>query len=158
MDVRMEGIDGLEATRRIRSAELERGQRVPIIAVSASVLDHEIEGVLAAGCDDFLPKPFRESTLFEKIGVLVGAKYVARPQPAKRTTPPASAASVLAALGELPPEIVGRLRSAVVAGDVEEARMVAAEIRTLDEALGVRLEEMIGRYRFDELDGLYPLA
>src|SRR5262249_16644989 len=68
MDKRMAGIDGLEATRRIRAAEAPgEGGRTRILAVSASALDHERDEILAAGCDDFLPKPFREETLFAKM-------------------------------------------------------------------------------------------
>jgi CheY-like chemotaxis protein/anti-sigma regulatory factor (Ser/Thr protein kinase) len=73
MDKRMQGLDGLEVTRRIRARE--RGTRVPIIALSASALEHERADILAAGCDDFVAKPFRESTIFAKMREHLGVEY-----------------------------------------------------------------------------------
>ena len=77
MDWRMSGVDGLEATRRIRAEERSRGiDRTPILALSASALDHERGQILAAGCDDFVAKPFREGTIFAKIVEYLKVEYV----------------------------------------------------------------------------------
>ena len=76
MDKRMGGLDGLEVTRRIRAEEKSTGERrIPIIALSASALEHERGEILAAGCDDFTAKPFRESTIFEKLREHLGVRY-----------------------------------------------------------------------------------
>jgi len=76
MDKRMPGVDGLEATRRIRAREQREGRpRVPIIALSASALEHERSDILAAGCDDFVAKPFRESMIFTKMREHLGIEY-----------------------------------------------------------------------------------
>jgi CheY-like chemotaxis protein len=56
MDVHMPGVDGLEATRRIRRLSDDR-RRIPIIALTASVMRGETEQCLAAGMDAQLPKP-----------------------------------------------------------------------------------------------------
>jgi CheY-like chemotaxis protein/HPt (histidine-containing phosphotransfer) domain-containing protein len=57
MDVRMPGMDGLEATRRIRALAGARG-RVPIVALTANTFAEEVAECLRAGMDDYLPKPF----------------------------------------------------------------------------------------------------
>ncbi|MSU50868.1 MAG: response regulator, partial [Opitutus sp.] len=63
MDLRLPGgIDGLEATRRLRRTE--RGPALKIIAVSASAYDLDRSECFAAGCDEFLAKPFREEELW----------------------------------------------------------------------------------------------
>jgi PAS domain S-box-containing protein len=63
MDLRLPGeIDGLEATRRLRKSE--RGSILRIVAVSASAYDLDRNECFAAGCDEFLAKPFREEELW----------------------------------------------------------------------------------------------
>ena len=64
MDCHMPGLDGYEATARIRALEPSRGwARVPVIAVTASVIESERERCLAAGMDDYLSKPFNAVSL-----------------------------------------------------------------------------------------------
>ncbi len=62
MDVHMPEMDGLEATRRIRTLPGQRSQ-VPIIALTADVLEETREAALRAGMNDFLPKPLQLADL-----------------------------------------------------------------------------------------------
>jgi CheY-like chemotaxis protein len=58
MDLHMPGLDGIEATRRIRAAESARGsRRLPIFALTADAEDTGRKACLAAGMDGFLTKP-----------------------------------------------------------------------------------------------------
>jgi two-component system sensor histidine kinase/response regulator len=57
MDLHMPDLDGLEATRRIRENELSTFGHLPIVALTASVLDFDREACLKAGMDDFIGKP-----------------------------------------------------------------------------------------------------
>jgi CheY-like chemotaxis protein len=66
MDIRMPVIGGEEAIRKIKATE--RGIKIPIIAVSASVFKSEQQDTLNQGADDFLSKPFKRSQLLEIIG------------------------------------------------------------------------------------------
>ncbi len=64
MDVQMPGMDGLEATRRIRS----QGYLGPIIALTAHALPSEAAKSLAAGCNLHLTKPIQKSVLIFNVG------------------------------------------------------------------------------------------
>lgn len=66
MDCQMPELDGFEATREIRKRET-KGERVPIIAITANVLDKDRTHCFAAGMDDFLSKPLRLSQLHEAV-------------------------------------------------------------------------------------------
>jgi signal transduction histidine kinase/DNA-binding response OmpR family regulator len=78
MDVRMDTMDGPSAVRAIRAEEARAGfgrSRVPIIAVTASAFEHEREGVLAAGFDDFVIKPFAPETVVAKLAEHLGLRF-----------------------------------------------------------------------------------
>ncbi len=62
MDIQLPGIDGVEATRRIRSTSV--GKDLPIVALTAHAIGEERDRAMAAGMDDFLTKPFRPHELF----------------------------------------------------------------------------------------------
>jgi two-component system cell cycle response regulator DivK len=57
MDIRLPGIDGLEATRRLKSDPSTAA--IPIVAVTAHALPEDEARILAAGCQAYLPKPLR---------------------------------------------------------------------------------------------------
>ncbi|HEY9704981.1 MAG TPA: ATP-binding protein, partial [Allocoleopsis sp.] len=74
MDMRMPIKDGYEATQYIKSTT--KGNATAIIAVTASVLEEEKAVVLSAGCDDFIRKPFKESTIFDTLKKHLGLQYI----------------------------------------------------------------------------------
>ena len=67
MDIRMPEMNGLDATRIIK----EVNHNTPVIALSAYAFDENIREALAAGCDEFMAKPFRVEDLIE-----ICAKYI----------------------------------------------------------------------------------
>lgn len=59
MDIKMPHMDGLEATRLIRSYSKE----VPIVALTAFAFESDKDRAIEAGCDDFLTKPISQNAL-----------------------------------------------------------------------------------------------
>jgi CheY-like chemotaxis protein len=73
MDVRMEGMDGLEATRRLRDWELKTQRSpVPILALTADAMTECWDECLAAGMNQFLSKPVRKRDLERALGKAMG--------------------------------------------------------------------------------------
>lgn len=80
MDIRMPGLDGLEATRRIRTLERALGRRRPrrIVALTANVLKEDEEAASAAGLDGFIPKPLEPRLLDGLFGAAARDRTLAR--------------------------------------------------------------------------------
>jgi signal transduction histidine kinase/CheY-like chemotaxis protein len=65
MDMVMPQMDGIEASKSIRSTVDRQGQRLPILGLSANVNSSDRERFIDAGADDFLLKPYDRQTLVE---------------------------------------------------------------------------------------------
>ncbi|MEZ9290373.1 response regulator [Vibrio lentus] len=93
MDCMMPVMDGFEATGNIRRVEKETNatRRIPIIALTASVIDDDIQKCFDVGMDDYVPKPFKFEMLKEKVLAAVEAM----PLPASHNTPSASTTSTV---------------------------------------------------------------
>jgi two-component system, sensor histidine kinase len=73
MDVQMPVMDGVQATRAIRSEEAARGlARTPIIALSANAFHHQISEYLSAGMDTHVAKPIELSALQAALEYVMG--------------------------------------------------------------------------------------
>lgn len=69
MDIQMPGMNGVDATRAIRRVEAARGgNRTPIIALSANVMEHQLAEYRAVGMDGHVAKPLDAAALYEAIG------------------------------------------------------------------------------------------
>ncbi|PYO26556.1 MAG: two-component system response regulator, partial [Candidatus Rokuibacteriota bacterium] len=69
MDMSLPGLDGWEATRRLKAAAGTRA--IPVIALTAHAMAGDREKALAAGCDDFDTKPIELERLLAKIEALL---------------------------------------------------------------------------------------
>jgi PAS domain S-box-containing protein len=76
MDCQMPEVDGFAATREIRAWEGQNGAHVPIVAMTASVLEGDREACLAAGMDDYLSKPVQLSDVRATIERFAGPASV----------------------------------------------------------------------------------
>ncbi len=65
MDIQLPGLDGYEATRRIKAQPAL--SRIPIIAVTSYALSGDDRRALEAGCDAYVAKPFSPRDLLVKV-------------------------------------------------------------------------------------------
>jgi len=70
MDMSLPGIDGWEATRRLRAAP--ETATIPIIALTAHAMAGDRERAVEVGCNDYDTKPVEFTRLLEKIAALLG--------------------------------------------------------------------------------------
>ncbi len=73
MDCMMPVMDGFEATKAIRQIEQKenRSKPIPIIALTASIVDDDIQKCFDVGMDDYLAKPFKADVLKEKLNKVI---------------------------------------------------------------------------------------
>ena len=71
MDMRMPEMDGLEATRIIRSSGHDDAPNIPIIALTANAFDEDVQQSMQAGLNAHLSKPVEPDALFETLASLV---------------------------------------------------------------------------------------
>jgi CheY-like chemotaxis protein len=70
LDIQLPGINGFEVLWRLR--QLEGGRRVPILAVTASVMDHDRRRIMDAGFDAYVPKPVNIRELLRTLDGMLG--------------------------------------------------------------------------------------
>jgi two-component system, sensor histidine kinase and response regulator len=74
MDVQMPVLDGFAATRELRTREREGGKpRLPVIAMTANAMSGDRDQCLAAGMDDYIPKPVKLAELHRTLARWVGS-------------------------------------------------------------------------------------
>lgn len=65
MDIQLPGMDGLEATRRLKSDPVT--QSIKVVALTAFAMKGDEARMRAAGCDDYIAKPIRHAEFVERI-------------------------------------------------------------------------------------------
>ena len=158
MDVQMPGLDGLEATRRIRS-EAPRELQPRILAMTANALREHREACLAAGMDDYLSKPILLPDLRAAlVRMAAGAARPARGESGERRIvlgdfdpAPLEEIRKLEALSGQPmvrglvdrylgeaPRTIGQIGSAIETGDLARCAFLAHSFKGSSAQLGAR--------------------
>ena len=135
MDWRLPGINGLEATRRIR--ELDGGQDVKIAILSALAFTEYREEALASGVDDFVSKPFRAEEIFDSLARHLDVRYRYQEALTENTTRALGRAELMG----LPAELRKELADAIVSLDDAWITKVIQCISEQDAALGATLSQ-----------------
>ncbi len=144
MDIRMPVMDGLEATQQIKKTE--SGKSTVIAALTAHALEEEREQILAAGCDDFVRKPFREYEIFSVMGHHLGLRYEyegSREQTAAVESEIDLRPEQLAAL---PADLLRTLHDAAVELDRDRILVLIEQINTIDAHVAMALETSVKKF------------
>ncbi|MEO1402374.1 MAG: ATP-binding protein [Cyanobacteria bacterium J06635_1] len=179
MDMRMPVMDGYEATRQIRAMMM--GEKLSfspiIIALTASVFEEKREQVLAAGCNDFVRKPFREVIIFEKMAEYLGLQYVyetalalsdaplSAVSPVPPSAPSPTAAGWAPAIGDrqatektlvqslkrLPSQWLAELHRAAIAVDRDLILHLVQQVPSSEQALSDHLASQAKQFEYDAI-------
>ncbi|QZZ19580.1 CHASE2 domain-containing protein [Leptothermofonsia sichuanensis E412] len=181
MDMRMPGMNGAEATQKIRAIEQARdaGKFQPhaiassalahsypgscphshtkILALTASVFEETQMTAAAIGCDDFLRKPIQESTLLAKLAEHLGVRYVYEnadnpENDWKEPFPPPSTEHDLGILlAQMPPAWIRQLHQAAIKGSDRLIFQLIEQIPETSDPLAQSLINWIKNFQFDEI-------
>lgn len=152
MDMRMPKMDGLTATRLIKATD--RGRQTPIIALTAQTFEEDLKGMLTAGCDAYLLKPFDEQQLFELIGKHLNITFI-RERSAPPETPRSEKTAVtINAMAILPKPLLTELRKIALELDLEKVNDCIGQIQTSHPELGASLSKLSHEFRFEEIYNL----
>jgi CheY-like chemotaxis protein len=166
MDMRMPVVDGREAARRIKATP--QGRDTVVIAVTASSFEHEREEVMAVGCDDFLRKPFEESTLLQMLERHLGVRFEpvdaapteaiggASAAPSPETA--GELANPAAILAALPAALRARLLQAATHLDVRAVADAIGAIEQADARAAALLRPYERAFRYDRIAALLESA
>jgi CheY-like chemotaxis protein len=147
MDRRMPIMDGIEATRQIRA--LPNGDKVKIVAVTASVFLEQRQEFLVAGVNDIVDKPYRDFEIFEAMTKHLGVRFdYENPD---EHIPIQKNVMDFDALKNLSPEIITALLDAVTELDIEQCLSLIEKIANIDSVLAEHLSERVNQFDFETL-------
>jgi CheY-like chemotaxis protein len=160
LDMQMPLLNGYETARRIKATP--QGQATVIVALTANPLKQEREVVLAAGCDDFVRKPFQKAELFEVMRRHLGLEYIYVDEVTVAPTDDDEAMeeslNVSEAVALLPPDLVAHLAEAADLLDMQQVDEVIAQIRSQQPALATRLAILARNFDYEQMVALIESA
>jgi FixJ family two-component response regulator len=139
-------MDGLEATQRIKT--IDTGAQTKIIAVTAHALEEERREILAAGCDDFIRKPYEYTDIIDALAKHLGVRFVYE----KETGAPAVTSRLQAAdLADVSNELLNALEEALVHLDIDAVNHAVEAIRDHNPAVTDALASLARDTEYDRM-------
>ena len=126
-------MDGLAATRCIKTAGA--GKSTIIAALTAHALEEEKEHILAAGCDSFVRKPFREQEIFDVMAERLGVKYLYEEEPEEDVPVEADVELRPEQLAALPVDLRSELHKAVLRLDTARTMALIEQVKAQDASI-----------------------
>jgi signal transduction histidine kinase/CheY-like chemotaxis protein len=146
MDGRMPVMDGLEATRHIKATDA--GAQTKIVAVTAHALEEERREFLAAGCDDFIRKPYYDVEIIDALTKHLDVRFVYE----ETSTHAAGALPLNAAdLADLPTDLLNELEQVLIRLDIDAVNRTIEAIRVYNPSLADALATVAQDFQFSQI-------
>ena len=145
MDVRMPGMDGGEAKRRLIAEHGEQAMR--IVAVTASVVDRDRERLTEEGFNDFIDKPFKRERIYACMAEQLGVEFVFQSQP--ESTLDADWREIV-----VPGELLAALESAVKMHSITDLNKHLTSLENLGESghsLAAHMRELSRQFDMESI-------
>lgn len=143
MDRRMPVMDGIEATKKIRS--LPGGADVRIVAVTASAFAEQRDEMLAVGLDDFVRKPYRPAEIYDCLAEHLKIEYL------YESVPSAHRMLTAESFSSIPQEILAELRSSLESLHVDRIERAVAAVGQYDRNLQTHLEDLTAMFEYEAI-------
>jgi signal transduction histidine kinase/CheY-like chemotaxis protein len=148
MDMRMPVMDGLEATKIIKGTY----SNIKIVAVTASVFEHQKQEILDAGCDDFLRKPFKSNEVFELLTKHLGLSFLYEGNPLETVKPPpVNTIPLPEAITALSTDWLNELEFLAATAKYSQLLEHIATIQTDHPQIAHYLSDLASNFRFDSI-------
>jgi signal transduction histidine kinase/DNA-binding response OmpR family regulator len=145
MDIRMPVMDGYEATSRIR--KLPGGDKVKIVALTASAFKEQHEKILAAGCDDVLHKPYQVQEVFDAMIRLLNISFVLEENKEETAAKPTTEIK----LSNLSPELRQELHKSALLLDEKYFIEKVEQIEDSEAGIIETLRHLAENFAFDQI-------
>ncbi len=157
MDIWMPILDGYEATQQIRG--MEPGKSCIIIALSAQASQSDRELAIAAGCNDYISKPFREETLLVKMKEYLGLEYLYSEASSPIETKPTSTqgvnenllAYIQQELASQPQAWLAKIEDAAICGEDQIITQLVNQLKNSQPQLATYLIQLANGYQFEQI-------
>lgn len=150
MDLRMPVMNGCEATKRIKS--YSHTLSTPIVALSASTREEDRTLFKAAGCDDFVGKPFSEKIIFDKIAQHLGIRYVYESiNPSTTSNLDSNFKLTAESLNVMPHQWLTQLEQAAIVLDQDSLTQLVQKIPPEHPNLKKALQKEVNNFDFDQI-------
>lgn len=149
MDMRMPEMNGMEATKIIRA--MSGGSHVPIVALTASLIEESHAEILEAGCNAVLRKPVEPNVLFETIATYLNLEFE---YDNHAHQPILEKEVAFLDLSVLPSEIRLQLYNAAIGLDTELIGVIISELETDYPEIALYLKQLVEEFQFDFISSL----
>ena len=157
MDLQMPVMNGYQATRHIRDRERQeqRPCPIPIVALTASVLDENRTSIQDVGCNELVYKPVTQDTLLQKMADYLGIEYLYESVREEITINEFSDSPnldlTLEDLVMMPIDWIIQLNQATTQADEESIVDLVATLPPAQAPLGDAISSLVARYHFEQL-------
>lgn len=149
MDIRMPVMDGIEATRKIKSTP--QGSTTIIAALTASAFEEDRKKIVDVGFDDFVRKPFLETEIFDVMAKHLGLQYIIQSEITEENREDSRDELNPLMLREIPILLRSSLHDAVLRLDRKSITEITNTITAENPRIGKHIQALADTLDFDRL-------